>query len=280
MNQLQQAIKAYKRTYPRRKTLPRPPVPLFPKGIERTYARELLKFVADMQAQFRRIFRDQPAPRLDSTEFRQDNDEIFRRIQEFELSIERELSESKARQMLEAKSRDISGHNWGQVSKQTMAVVGISIPSYEPKVHEMMKLWVEENVGLIDSIKAETRNKLKTRILEGVQAGQRWETLVAGIERDLGGQKGVFKSVRNRARLIARDQVASLNGNLARQRMTSVGGTKYKWLATMDQRTRDSHRQRNAKIYTWKNPKHGGGHPGNEINCRCVAQMVFEEDEE
>lgn len=54
----------------------------------------------------------------------------------------------------------------------------------------------------------------------------------------------------------------------------------YVWRTTGDDKVRGAHATRNGRIFTWDNPPEGG-HPGEDHNCRCWAELVptsFEKD--
>jgi SPP1 gp7 family putative phage head morphogenesis protein len=92
-------------------------------------------------------------------------------------------------------------------------------------------------------------------------------------------EKGVLQTrVTNadaRAKLIARDQISKYNGQLNQTRQTALGLSKYRWQTSGDERVRDTHKALNGKIFSWDNPP-SVGHPGDEINCRCVALPIFD----
>jgi len=80
----------------------------------------------------------------------------------------------------------------------------------------------------------------------------------------------------NRARLIARDQTAKLNSTLNQQRQQNLGVTQYIWRTSGDGRVRETHKDNNGKVFNWDKPPKDTGHPGHDINCRCVAEPIIE----
>ncbi len=89
----------------------------------------------------------------------------------------------------------------------------------------------------------------------------------------LQGRTGVAES---RAMLIARDQTTKLNGALNEIRQTEAGVTSYTWSTSLDERVRDEHSEREGEVFDWDSPPEDG-HPGEPIQCRCVAIPVVEE---
>ena len=94
--------------------------------------------------------------------------------------------------------------------------------------------------------------------------------------------------IRNRARLIARDQSAKFAGSLDRIRAEKLGATYYQWRSVQDQRVRDDHREWNGKYFRKdgtqvdKNGKPipgakgtDGEQPRDAVQCRCSAAWVI-----
>jgi SPP1 gp7 family putative phage head morphogenesis protein len=85
-----------------------------------------------------------------------------------------------------------------------------------------------------------------------------------------------FDFTRNRARLIARDQVGKLYGQINAARQQAIGVTHFVWQTSNDERVRDEHEERNGKTYSYANPP-DGELPGQPIQCRCVANPILTE---
>jgi SPP1 gp7 family putative phage head morphogenesis protein len=65
-------------------------------------------------------------------------------------------------------------------------------------------------------------------------------------------------------------------------RQTQVGIEQYTWSGALDARERPSHRAMEGSVERWAAPPEVDGervHPGQAINCRCVAVPVFNLDE-
>jgi SPP1 gp7 family putative phage head morphogenesis protein len=77
----------------------------------------------------------------------------------------------------------------------------------------------------------------------------------------------------NRAKLIARDQVGKLNGQLNKTRQKAAGFDKYEWQTMQDKRVRPKHQALNGTIRTWGE----GIEPGFEVACRCSAIPVWDD---
>lgn len=162
----------------------------------------------------------------------------------------------------------------------------------------IVEAWANTNYELITSLPQEYIKKANTIVSEGIQQGR----LYTDITTDL---RQLDKSLsQNRARLIARDQIGKLNGTLTQQRMEDADLNLYTWLTAKDERVRGnpsgkypkavpSHflmddklcKWADTSVYsedkgeTWK-PRIGRmpkAHPGQEIQCRCVAIPFWDE---
>ena len=87
---------------------------------------------------------------------------------------------------------------------------------------------------------------------------------------------GLGKSTKKRAKLIARDQTQKVNAAVTQGRQSNLGVTEYIWRTSSDERVRESHKSKNGKRFRWDSPPADTGHPGQDIQCRCVAEPVIE----
>ena len=106
-------------------------------------------------------------------------------------------------------------------------------------------------------------------------------------------------STKNRAKFIARDQSATISGQLNQRRSKNLGSVGYKWINSRDRRVRGNpsglypntpfdHWHRHGEYFLWtkiNNPPiapngkpfrqpPGDGSPGVPIGCRCTAIPV------
>lgn len=128
------------------------------------------------------------------------------------------------------------------------------------------------NVRLIKSVPQQYFERIATQVLVSVQQGQRYSAIVESIQRET----GVTES---RAKLIARDQTSKLNAAVTEARQTALGIEEYEWQTSGDERVRDSHADNDGKVFRWDSPPETG-HPGHDVNCRCVAVPRFRLDDE
>jgi len=178
----------------------------------------------------------------------------------------------EARSTVQALARATAEKNREEWIGITRAVLGVPMLQSEPWLSGVLADFAVENVKLIQNVAQGVKDNVEGTVLRGFRAGKR-HTAVA---KDLYGwvPRGVFRKAETRARLIARDQIGKLNGQLTRRRQTEAGATEYIWRTVQDNRVRAEHAEREGKKYAWANPP-ADGHPGEPINCRCFAEPVF-----
>lgn len=174
-------------------------------------------------------------------------------------------SEVAARRLAER----ISSANAREFSR-IMQQYGISAIDSSRSTEEIVRAFVRNNVRFVRSVRGQLRDQVADVLNRGLQSGTRWEAIADQIaERGLVSQ--------SRAELIARDQTGKLFGALTRARSEAAGFDRYEWSTAGDEKVRDEHIALNEKVFFWSDPP-SEGHPGEPVNCRCVALPVFAED--
>lgn len=161
-----------------------------------------------------------------------------------------------------------SNFNLHQMDNQFRSVLGVNPLRNETYLEPQVEAFTARNAALIKSIPTQSAAKIETIIRTGVEAGETSATLAGKIQKEL-------RSTRTRAKLIARDQINKFNGALTELRQTAVGVENYIWSTSNDERVRPNHQNKDGKIFDWNNPPSDTGHPGEDIQCRCVAIPVF-----
>lgn len=175
------------------------------------------------------------------------------------------------RQVNQAYGRNANSGD-GRLIGQTPGLRGpnpfaVNVLNNEPGLPSLLSAWEQNNLALIKSIPDGVIGQLRSEFTQAFVNGTSMKDL-AGIVED---RTGVGK---NRAKLIARDQIGKLNGQLSEMRHKAAGIVSYKWLTMHDERVRPTHRARDGRIYSWND---SGIKPGQEIRCRCVASPEFPE---
>jgi SPP1 gp7 family putative phage head morphogenesis protein len=134
----------------------------------------------------------------------------------------------------------------------------------------VMQSRVSENADLIKSISERHVSRIEKKLNEALMTGKT-VNLIEEIEK-------TSDVSRSQARLIARDQTAKFNSELNQERQTSIGVEQYVWSTSKDERVRDSHAANEGQTFNWDSPPDETGHPGDDIQCRCVALPVLPPD--
>lgn len=291
------------RRRPRRRR--RQPLWLFPRVGERKFIRQLREIMPRrLEALVRElvlprlsslvqqasIFRPGPGRRVDAWP-----DEV-RRLREI---LAEGLGDvpAQAEQSASEIAIDLSTTNRQQWFKIQRSLVGVAIGQSEPWFQDQMNTFTSQNASLIGKLSEESIANIEGEIQRGLQSGLRVESI----------REGVLNQVDvsfNRAKLIARDQVAKFNSQLTQLRQESLGVSRYVWRTSRDERVRG----RPGGLYASSRPTHwalegkecswsdatiyydADGeersrasiqavelHPGQDFQCRCTAEPVLDE---
>lgn len=248
----------------------------FPRGERLAFQRAILEILAEVEERIARDilpslerFADQqrqldPSTRLDSP-----IDEIQTLIEPLRSEILSGQFVARIRPPVGRMVEGVSTFNRRELNSIFENTLGVGLPPFEPFLADTLSAAASENVRRVTGLVTEQFDQLENTISSGFRRGLRHTEIAKTIEEQLG-------VTRNRARLIARDQVASLNGELTRQRQTNMGVTEYIWRTSGDERVRPSHEALEGRRFRWDEPP-DEGHPGEPINCRCVAEPVLDE---
>lgn len=165
-----------------------------------------------------------------------------------------------------------------QNKRETRRVLGVDVLQTEPYLQPLVNDWVSENVALVRSVAEQGLGDLEKTILRMVRDGES----TRAVRKEL---VEAFDLSKNRAKLLARDQVSKLNGQLTEERQTRLGVTEYIWHTVEDQRVRPDHDKLDDKRFKWASPpvtvrtgRRSGerNNPGGDIQCRCWAEPVLD----
>lgn len=174
-------------------------------------------------------------------------------------------------------TRKLSIREWKRAVKATLGI-DLMDDYYTGEIYrELMKKWVDENVDLIKTIPKDSLGKMREIVMEGYKKGETTTSIVKKMQRAYGMD-------RRHAQLLARDQIAKLNGQITQRQQQDAGVEEYIWSTSGDSRVREGHSRLNGKRFRWDDPpvvdpKTGRRcHPGEDYQCRCVALAVFDKD--
>ena len=176
-------------------------------------------------------------------------------------------------------------HSINDWNDQVREVLGqnISTKYYEENMESMVQQWIHENVSKITSIPNEYLAQVEAIIRWGYETKQPKVNVYRKLEKLIGLTK-------SKAKMIARDQLGTLNSQMTQYEHESAGIGKYKWITKRDDRVRDCHRALHGTIHKWSEPPplwywtklrgvvYTGRycHPGQDYACRCSASPVFD----
>lgn len=184
------------------------------------------------------------------------------------------------RKTLAVYSKDLQAHGIAQpiadaierhaagVNVQIAKTLGIQ--PIRPDLVKLRNQWVGDNASLIKSIPTTAADRAQAIVQQGVENGQRWETIAKQLEKELDVTK-------NRAQLIARDQVSKYNGALNQANQKAAGINRYTWRGVKDNRERPEHLALEGQVFSWDQPSYLGN-PGEPIRCRCWAEPVTSDE--
>lgn len=161
----------------------------------------------------------------------------------------------------------VSDHNKGELAEDFGRIAKVQPEFREGHTERRLRAFARENLDLVRDVDRQPFDDLSDELVQAVREGKRPEALKDVVEERL----GVTES---RAERIARDQVSKLNSDFNRVRQRENGIERYEWMSAADRRVRTSHAFLHGQIRRWSNPHPTEGHPGDPINCRCVARGI------
>lgn len=215
---------------------------------------------------------------------------------------------ASARRSAELTAAAVNGENEKGVKEVLERVLQVDPFQAEPWLLPETRNFVAENVSLIKSVGTDYLGDVEKLIYRMVRGGESISVVREELEKR-------FNVSKNRARLIARDQVNKYNGQLTRIRQTNLGISQYTWRTVQDIRVRGqvvaggtaasgviggrypraipAHTVMEAVRCRWDNPNvywnedrgkwvprtglMPKDHPGNPVQCRCLAEGVLDE---
>ena len=252
--------------------------PTLPAAAELMYFRFLRKIIQLVHGRVEKIIiplLDQPNQQdPGSTQGRTDalSGRVQRNLRRIEVEIGQLVVDVGVEAELVTVAAAVSRHSVTTVRRLT----GIALNANDPAIGGMIPGFVRGNVGLIQRMATRQLREIKRTISAGATTGQS----SASIASRLIGLRGIGE---RRAKLIARDQVLTLNANVTQARHQRIGITHYFWSNSNDEVVRGSeesdsmdHVSLDGLRFAYNNPPPDPrdgvtAHPGERINCRCVA---------
>lgn len=251
-----------------------PPKWLFPANAERQYDKELYSLTRELKRLIKEILIPEIPSMIDEVENKTPNDrndDYLDRLKGLIIYIGKAIQGKVNETILEAGAIgiEIARFNKKQAEKTNNSIFGIDIFVDEPWLEDQLKLFASQNAELIQSLPEQELERVAGTVERGLQQGLRFTDVASEIQKSFG-------ITHRRAKLIARDQTTKLNASLTKLRQQDVGVEEYIWQTAGDERVRPSHRANDGKKFRWDKPPAKTGHPGHDVNCRCIARPVLD----
>ena len=189
---------------------------------------------------------------------------ITRDINDIRVGVAIQIPDPSISNQADLQAIGISDFQKAQLTKQIQTVLGINPIIEDAFLDAQTSAFVERNVALIKNIPAQSLSRVETVIRSEIERGTSAKQITALVQKELDIAK-------NRAKLIARDQTNKFMGKITELRQKPLGREEYTWSTSRDERVRESHREKDGKTFSWDKPPADTGHPGEDIQCRCVA---------
>jgi SPP1 gp7 family putative phage head morphogenesis protein len=281
-------IKLRRSTAGRRGLRRRAPRWLFPAGLERDYTNQLVRMVDSFESDIKRLlFSRLPSLAIQAQVTRADDflDDIKSLMAALNVSAASIFG--GAEQTAFTMATRVMNFSRDQYKRIINATLGVDPISTDDYLRTNLKAFAQQNASLIKSIPQNLLTDVEGIVTRGLTGG----ATIRDMERDIKSRLNVSK---NKARLIASDQIGKLNGQMTKLRQERVGVIEYIWNTSGDERVRHSHRVLDGKICRWdddtvyRNPgetewlprsslKGAEAEPGEEIRCRCWAEPVMDD---
>ena len=239
-----------------------------PKTPEVKYRRQL----QSLTARLRRDVNDQIVPLLKQFESEYVNDAYARTLEQAFENLRKSYIDIGKQAKIVSNSfvENTNGANKSRFYNAMEDAVGVNLETIiqGEGLDDVLIASTQENVALIRSIPEEYFKKIETLVYSSTTQGDTAGSMIKQIQK-------IGKTTTQRAKLIARDQSSKLNSVLSQQRQQNLGVEEYVWRTSGDERVRDNHKSKNGKTFRWDKPPKDTGHPGQDIQCRCVAQPII-----
>lgn len=182
-------------------------------------------------------------------------------------------TEEEIRRLASNEANAVSNFNRNRLTRILSNAIGVNVFLTEPYLQTSLNSFIKDNVALIKSIPAEHLKEVEFTIKKAIRSGK----TTAETEKEIRTRwaDALKDKPKNRAELIARDQNGKFYGEINQLRQTELGVKKYIWRTVRDARVRDSHADKEGRIFSWDKPPSDTGHPGEDYQCRCYAEPVL-----
>ena len=244
----------------------------YPIGLEREYARELVKYVRKV----RDICKQHIPAMVDAAMWNAIHADGWTEEQTEEIDKDITAEEEAAiMAIILAMFNRVKTFNRRQQENIFRSMFSATPKEISKEDYEKIRqIWVNQNIELVHSIDRRTLESIRYALSENIIRAVDRKILIEELTESIMHMAEVNEK---RAALIACDQVGKLNSQLTQLEQMSRGVEKYKWQTMEDGRVRKQHQSYNQKDFSWSEPP-DGGHPGWSYRCRCTAIPLYDTD--
>lgn len=164
-------------------------------------------------------------------------------------------------------------HQRIQLGRQVKAALGVEPLIHDRKLRTDSEQFIHENVALIKRIPESLHADVEVMVQRAVSSARPSPKLAEHIQARFGVSK-------RHARLIARDQLSKFHAKVNHRRQRELGVNKFIWRSVEDERVRETHQEFDGNTYHYDNPpENEDGEsvlPGDDVQCRCSADPIFD----
>ena len=243
------------------------PQQIEPRAAERSYTAQLRRITRDMTSAVRPFLKEE-WPRLRQQALRERGDvgegnTVRARLKALQAQAQ-VIAEQRTQRAASGQAGVLSSHSKREVTRQVKFAAGTEPLFDEGELRPLIESFVTENVELVSSVGEQFHGELRKILTRAISQGTPSRQLSKEIAKR-------FKVADRRARVIARDQTATLYGQMNAARQRQAGIKAFIWRTSQDERVRSVHRSLNGKRFLYSNPP-AEGLPGQPIQCRCIAE--------
>jgi SPP1 gp7 family putative phage head morphogenesis protein len=167
-------------------------------------------------------------------------------------------------------ARRVADHHSQQFGQQTEAALGVAVPTLDTGLDQRIQHFIHENVSLMQKLGEKTMGDVESIVARAFTTGESADDVAAELMRR-------FDIAERHARFIARDQMQRLYAQVARMRNKETGVRVFQWMTMEDADVRSWHAVKDGKFFPYEGSRAPSFFPGDEPNCRCWEEAVFEE---
>lgn len=262
--------------------VPSRPIPLTqpPTLIESDYAGRLVAVVDQLREAVRHelstwAWMHRADARAAGVRLRADDDshpgaEARRRMKHARAVVGNEIAEQRMEGVAKEFGGRVAQHQRQQLAGQAEAALGTDVVVTDAGIGDLIAGFVHENVSLVKRLQGSALDELETILTRAAATGMRAEAIQEQIEERFG-------IAERHARLIAHDQVQSLNSRVTEARHRELGIQSYIWMETFAaKKPRPEHVARHNKPFRYDDPP-ADGHAGQAVMCHCLQQPNFDD---